>query len=146
MTPATPADVRATLPAFAAVGDAVIQTWLDRAARVVDGSWAEADQVHAQILLAAHLMTLNGVGTGAEAEMAASGALGFKSMRSGSLSLDRGDAGAGDAAMGEYGSTAYGRQFYPLLRANRGGPRVTASGCAPVCCGLDPRIPRWPLC
>lgn len=145
MPAATPTDLKATLPAFAAVDDATVQRWLDRAARVVDASWAAEDQQHAQILLAAHYMTLQGLGAGAEAEMAASGALGFKSMRSGSLSLDRGD-GAADKIMGEFGLTAYGRQFYPLLRANRGGPRVTASVATPLDCGLDPRIPRWPAC
>ena len=145
MPAATAADLKALLPAFAAVDDATIDAWLTRAARVVDASWAEDDQAHAQILLAAHYMTLNGLGAGAEAELGAAGALGFKSMRSGALSLERGDASA-DKSMGEFGLTAYGRQFYPLLRANRGGARVTGSGCAPIGCGLDPRIPQWPLC
>lgn len=145
MPAATPADVKATLSAFAAVDDAVIRTWLDRAARIVDDSWAEADRSHAQILLAAHYMTQVGLGSGAEAELGAAGALGFKSMRSGSLSLDRGDTKFADR-MGGYGETQYGRMFWPLLRANRSGARVTSSGHAPVGCGLDPRIPRWPRC
>lgn len=143
VTPATPAELKAQFPAFAAVVDATVQAWLDRAARVVDDSWIEADQKFAQMLLAAHLMTLNGLGTGAEAEMAAAGAAGFRSMRSGSLSLDRGD-GSAHKHMGEFGQTSYGRQFYPLLQANRGGPRVTATGAVHGEYVYEPRVPRWP--
>lgn len=142
--PGTPAELKALLPAFAAVPDATVQVWLNRAARIVDSSWAEEDQQHAQALLAAHYMTLNGLGSGAEAEMAAAGALGFRSMKSGALSLDHGDGGT--TGMGEFGTTAYGRQFWPLLVANRGGPRITGTGRPLGGCGLDPRIPRWPAC
>jgi hypothetical protein len=144
VTPATPELLKETFPAFAAVANATVQYWLDRAARIVTDAWAEADQQHAHMLLAAHYLTSNGFGTGAEAEVAAQGMSGFKSMRSGSLSLDRGDT-SGVAAMGEYGSTSYGRQFWPILQANRGGVRVLApcTGLAGYS-GLDPRIPRWP--
>lgn len=137
--PATPAELKAMLPAFAAVADATIQLWLNRAARIVDDGWAAEDQQHAQILLAAHYMTLNGLGTGAEAEMAAAGASSFVGMRSGALSLQRGDQ-AQTAHMGEYGQTQYGRQFWPLLRANRGGPRLTPSGTGPQGIAYDPRL------
>lgn len=136
MTPATPAQLKALFPAFAGVADTMVQAWLDRAARVVDESWAEADQQHAQMLLAAHYMTLNGLGTGAEAEMAAAGASGFLSLRSGALSIERAtgrNADPGLAKMGEFGQTAYGRQFFPLLKANRGGVRVTSTGELPSC-------------
>ena len=143
MSAATPAELKALLPAFAAVADATVQAWLDRAARLVTEAWPDSDRKHGEMLLAAHYMTLNGLGTGAEAEMAAAGASGFKSMRSGSLSLDRGDTSGGDA-MGEYGTTQYGRQFWPLLRVYAGGPRVTGTGTIDGSYGLDPRIPRWP--
>jgi hypothetical protein len=142
VTPATPDLFKSTFTAFAAVDDVPVQYWLDRAARIVTDAWLEADQQHGQMLLAAHYMTLNGLGAGAEAEVAAAGAAGFKSMRSGSLSLDRGDTSANDK-MGEYGQTQYGRQFWPLLRANMGGPRITSTGCLPYS-SLDPRIPTWP--
>jgi hypothetical protein len=120
---ATAADLKAAFPAFAAVADGQVGYWLTRAARTVDDSWAEADRDHAQMLLAAHLMVTNGLGTGAEAAAAAAGASGFKSMRSGALSLDR-----GDAPTDGYASTQYGRQFAALLALNHGGPRVTSTG------------------
>lgn len=143
MTPATPAELQALFPAFAAVDTSAVQAWIDRAARVVTDAWIEADQKHGQMLLAAHYMTLNGLGSGAEASVAAQGMGGFKSMRSGSLSLDRGDAAA-RVHMGEYGETQYGRQFWPLLRANAGGPRLARAATGLLDVGLDPRIPRWP--
>lgn len=145
MSEATPTELKELFPAFAAVAEGTVQVWLDRAARIVTSAWIEADRKHGEMLLAAHYMTLNGLGTGAEAEMAAAGASGFKSMRSGSLSLDRGDGSGSAAAMGEFGTTAYGRQFWPLLRANVGGPRVSDTGTIDGYGGLDPRIPTWPL-
>ncbi|WP_426163091.1 DUF4054 domain-containing protein [Sandarakinorhabdus sp. DWP1-3-1] len=130
---------RLSFPAFAAVLGATIDFWLTRAARSVDDSWTEGDREYGRQLLAAHLMTEQGLGIGAEAEMAAAGAGGFKSMKSGSLSLDRGDTGV---AAGAYGGTAYGRQFALLLRQNRGGARVTGTG---VVVGVYPfgRMPGW---
>lgn len=145
MSAATPADLKALFPAFAAVANEAVQAWLDRAARIVTDAWPEADRKHGKMLLASHYMTVHGLGTGAEAAMAAAGASGFKSMRSGSLSLDRGDT-SGTDRMGEYGTTQYGRQFWPLLRIYAGGPRVTGTGTVDGCGGLDPRIPRWPQC
>lgn len=125
----TPAGLKAAFPAFAAVANSVITMWLTRAARIVDSSWADDDRAYAQALLAAHYMVEQGLGTGAEAEMAANGASGFKTMRSGSLTLERFDSGSG--AAGGFSGTSYGRQFLPLLRANRGGPRVMGTGTLP---------------
>lgn len=120
----TPGELIATFPAFAAVDPSRIQYWIDRAARVVDESWAADDFTFATMLHAAHEMVLNGFGAGAEAEAAAGGASAFRSVRSGSLALER-FAGAGDAT--GYGATQYGRQFLPLLARNRGGPRIAAA-------------------
>ena len=117
----TPGELIATFPAFAAVDQSRIQYWIDRAARVVDDSWAAEDFGFATMLHAAHDMVLNGFGAGAEAEAAAGGASGYRSLRSGALTLERFDAG--DQAQG-YAATQYGRQFLPLLRRNRGGPRL----------------------
>ncbi|MDO9487639.1 MAG: DUF4054 domain-containing protein, partial [Sphingomonadaceae bacterium] len=108
----TPGELIDTFPAFAAVDQWRIQFWIDRAARVVDTTWAPDDFTFATMLHAAHEMVVNGFGAGAEAEAAAGGASGFRSLRSGALALERFDAG--DAARG-YGATQYGRQFLPLL-------------------------------
>ena len=114
----TPGELIATFPAFAGVETARVQFWIDRAQRVVDDSWAAEDHELALMLHAAHEMVLNGFGSGAEAEAAAAGASAFRGVRSGALALERDTAAEGFAA------TQYGRQFLPLLRRNRAGPRV----------------------
>lgn len=121
------ADLKLAFPAFAAVDDNTIVYWLDRAARVVDHDWPEDDGPHARMLLTAHHLVLQGLGTGAEAEVFASGAAGFTRLKSGELWLER------EAGKGGYGDTSYGRQFEALLRAVRGGPRVTGTGTLPLC-------------
>ena len=119
----TPGELTATFPALAGVEMARVRFWIDRALRVIDESWAEDDYDFALMLHAAHEMVMTGLGSGAEAEAAAAGASAFRSMRSGSLAIERGDVGAGD-----YAATQYGRQFLPLLRRNRAGPRVARAG------------------
>jgi hypothetical protein len=130
----TAADLKAAFPPFAAVADETIEYWITRAGRTVDESWPEDDYTFAMMLLAAHLMTEQGYGTGAEASAAAAGASGFSRMKSGSLELQRDkDSGSGSSSI--YGTTAYGRQFYALLRVVKGGPRVSPTGTLPY----DPR-------
>lgn len=124
-------DLKAAFPAFAAVEDSVIEFWIVRAGRMVDQSWTEADFTFAQMLLAAHYMTENGLGTGAAAQAAAAGASDFKVMRSGSLTLERFDSASGASASG-FATTSYGRQFAELLARNKGGPRVAPTGTVPA--------------
>lgn len=124
-------DLQTAFPRFAAVEDETVEFWLTRARRHVDESWTEGDYAMGQMLMAAHLMTLNGLGTGAEAEMAAAGVSDFKSVRSGAFSFTRGDGDSG-VASGSLGSTSYGRQFAALARLNVGGPRVTPTGALPT--------------
>jgi hypothetical protein len=129
-TEATPADLKAAFPRFAPVADETVTFWLTRARRQVDTSWTEDDYAMGQMLLAAHLMTLQGLGTGAEAEAGANGTGDYRSIRSGAITLERFDRAAG-GAQGELGSTSYGRQWLALAHANRGGARVTATGTLP---------------
>lgn len=124
-------DLQAAFPRFAAVADETVEFWLERARRHVDQSWTEGDYAMGQMLMAAHLMTLNGLGTGAESEAAAAGAGEFKTIRSGALTLERFDSASG-GEQGAFGSTSYGRQFEALARLNVGGPRVTATGTLPT--------------
>lgn len=125
------AALKAAFPAFAGVADATVTFWLVRAGRQVDNSWCEEDREFGRQLLACHLMTEQGLGTGAEAEMFAAGAGGFDSLKSGALTLTRSSQNVAGAA-GTYGSTQYGRQFAILARQNRGGARVTDTGTLPT--------------
>lgn len=128
-TDATAADLKDAFPRFAAVADETVEFWLERARRQVDTSWTEDDYAMAQMLLAAHHMTLQGLGTGAEAEAAAAGTGDYQTIRSGSLTLQRFDRGS--SAQGTLGSTSYGRQFADLRVTNKGGPRVSPTGTLP---------------
>ncbi len=112
------ADLRARFPTFAIVPDIPVAAALAEAAIRVDTSWTEGDYAPAILLYAAHLLTLDGQGTSAEAALAAAGALGFTTLQSGTLSLGRSprpDAAAG----GILAETTYGRRFLALLRANQ---------------------------
>lgn len=128
----TAADLKAAFPRFAAVADATVEFWLERARRKVDQSWTEGDYQMGQMLLACHLMTLEGLGTGTESEINANGLGDFKSVRSGSFSFTRKEGSSGDGdAQGSLGSTGYGRQWYELAVANKGGARLTPTGTIP---------------
>lgn len=117
-------------PPFAAVTDEAYAFWSARAGRIVDPMQAclGEDADLAAMLITAHLLTLQGIGTGAEAEMAAQGASGFSRIKSGTIELERGDNSSEAASMGEYGRTSYGQQVYPMLKACLAGPRVTGTG------------------
>lgn len=118
----TPAEFKAKYPAFADVPNATIQSYLDDSP--VDECWLETDYAKAIMLWAAHTMTVNGIGSD---EIGIAGAAGLSRLKSGTLDVSFKDSSTDDG-MGGYGGTAYGRQFYELLRANRGGPRIVAGG------------------
>lgn len=125
---ATPADLKEVLPGWDDVPDETVQFWLDQAARVVDETWG-VDQDRGQILLAAHEMTLVGLGPQASGSSGSIGVSDITSVRSGSLSLTLRDAKSGTAAA--FASTSYGKLFYPMLLGYRGGMRVTGTGTIP---------------
>ena len=136
-TPATAADLKAQLTRFAEVADATIEAWLTRARRTVDDSWCEDDRAFGEILLAAHYLTLEGFGTGAEAQLAAEGMAGMQAIRSGQLSLQKAEPMA-NAKAGTFESTSYGQRWLELLQQNRGGPRVAPTGSLPDALLFEP--------
>lgn len=125
-TAPTASEFKARFPAFAAVDDAVVTEALAEAGLQVDETWvSEADFKLGINLLTAHILTLDGHGTGAEAESAKAGALGFKAMKSGGLSLERFSAserGSGrNQSVGSAGTlslTTYGNRFLDLRARN----------------------------
>jgi hypothetical protein len=130
----TPAELKSRYPAFANVDDAVVQSALDEAARQVDESWTEGDFATAQMLYACHVMTMNGVLSGAGGIQLAS----FRSIRSGALTLERGTVNGDDGSW--LSGSEYGRRFLTLRRQNKGGMRVTGAG---VSCP-SPYSKDWP--
>ena len=125
--PATVANLKGAFPKFAAVADWTVEFWLGRARRNVDASWCEDDRAYAESLLAAHHLTLQGFGTGTEAQLAADGLTGMQSIKSGQLALTVGDAMA-SAKPGSLEATSYGQQFLALQAQNLMGPRVAPTG------------------
>lgn len=130
-SPPNKATFIAAFPTFAAVSDDAYTLWSARAGRVIDPiqSCLGSDKDLAAMLLTAHYLTLQGIGTGAESEMAAQGASGFRRLKSGTLELDRGEA---KTSGGEFAATSYGQRVWPMIRACLGGPRVSATGSWPV--------------
>ena len=118
-TEPTTADLKAKFTVFSAVSDDDLQAALDDAALMVDDTWAsQADFTTGRLLLAAHYLTLAGLGTSNEAQFG-----GFKRLKIGSLELERAATSDQEAA-GKLGSTMYGQRFVGLLERNRPGPLV----------------------
>lgn len=125
-------------PALAAVTDTQYTFWSAQAVLITEPieGCLDARMDLATMLVTAHLLTLQGIGTGAEAEMASQGATGFKRIKSGTLELERGDA-ASTGEGGLYATTDYGRQVWPMLKACVVGPRVTGTGSLPCGTGFN---------
>ncbi|MEP0316756.1 MAG: DUF4054 domain-containing protein [Hyphomonas sp.] len=113
-TAATATTLKARFPAFADVTDAVIEAALVRARRVVDDSWLADDRQEAEHLHAAHEMTMEGLGSTNEAQLA-----GFKKLKLGTLELERDTSTANYDA--PYGQTTFGQRFRDILRRNHPG-------------------------
>lgn len=123
-TAPTAAQIKALYPAFAAVPDVTVEAYIVRANRMVDTTWTEGDYTTAIMLLACHLMTVDGLGTSNDAKMG-----GFSMIRSGQLTLQRA-SGADGGVPDAYSGSSFGRQFYALLRLNKPGGAVANSNAA----------------
>jgi hypothetical protein len=125
-TEPAPADLIARFPAFAAVTESIIQDALDEASNRVDSTWEDADAPIAIMLLACHNMSLDGLGSGVVSQIAQMGALGFQTMKSGSLTLSGprlSKASSPSAILADLQQTPYGIRFRSLLALN--SPPVT---------------------
>lgn len=140
-TAPTKATFVAVFPAFAAVTDDQYTFWSAQAVLITEPiqGCLDAQMDLATMLVTAHNLALQGIGTGAESQLAAQGMAGFKRIKSGSVDLERADK-AGDASAGVYGSTSYGLRAWPMLKACLAGPRVTGTGTIPV---VPHGYPTW---
>lgn len=131
-TPPSKADFIAIFPSFAAVTDDAYAFWSAQAALVtgpMEGCLG-AQMDLATMLATAHYLTLAGIGTGAESEMAAQGASGFRRIKSGTIELERADD-ASSSDGGEWAATSYGQRVWPMLKVCVAGPRVSSTGYLP---------------
>ena len=97
-------------PVFASVDDAAITPILALAARKTDSTWIADDRAEAEMLYAAHILTLDGFGDTREAALT-----GFVTVTGGSLKQDRSQKGE---PAGAFGSTTYGQRFKELMKLN----------------------------
>ncbi|MGJ8477256.1 DUF4054 domain-containing protein [Sphingobium yanoikuyae] len=145
-TPPTKATFIAIFPAFAAVTDEAYVFWSAQAVLITEPLEAclGARMDLATMRATAHYLTQAGIGTGTESQMAAEGASGFKRIKSGTIDLERFDSSRA-ADMGDWGTTSYGQQVYPMLKACLAGPRVTGTGPVIGGCGFGGPFPygRW---
>lgn len=145
--PPSKATFVALFPAFAAVSDEAYDFWSDQAVLITEPMEACLGERMdlATMLVTAHNLTLQGIGTGTDAQMAAQGAGSFTRIKSGTLELERSKNDAAEG-MGEYGATSYGQRVYPMLRACVAGPRVTGTGAVVGDCGFNGfagPLPPW---
>lgn len=119
-TAPTATTFKARYPEFAPVSDALIGLVLAETFDEVGDTWLERDRARAQMLLAAHKLTLEGepkrstAGTGA----ALNGAV--KRHKVGDVEVEFAgvDISDSDTSRLGYGLTVYGREFAALMRKN----------------------------
>jgi hypothetical protein len=113
----TAATFKARFPAFAAVSDSAIESALSEASRRVDTTWTEGDYTTAKLLYAAHVLTMDGLGSSNEARLA-----GFKRVKIGPMDLERAVTDAKSSS--SLRATSYGARFAELARLNFAGGTV----------------------
>jgi hypothetical protein len=119
-------------PRFANVPIEVIQDALAEASDRVDTTWREADYGRAIMFYAAHVLTLDGQGTGTEAQLAGEGLGDFQRIKSGSLDVSRFDRAKGEASS-TLSATSFGKRFAELQRLNFAGARIVPGGICRPC-------------
>ena len=117
-----PATLRLRYAAFENVTDERIQYWLTDAGRIVTEDWGD-DYEPATLALAAYHMSANRV-PGMTLDASEQLPAGVTRFRSASMDVGLSDAAANRAVLGGYSSNVYGQEFLPMLRRNRGGPRL----------------------
>lgn len=121
-----PQDLTARYPAFAAVPYVTIAIYINDALGGVDTSWNAADYEPAISALAAHNMSLMGLGD--EGDVVGYRRQGVSSLRDGAFSVSFNDRCVGAASSGTLDATPYGRAYKVILRRNKAGPRLVGGG------------------
>lgn len=121
-TAPTPANLKARYPAFAAVDDAIVQTWLEEGAADC-ATFPETMRARAEMAYAAHRMAELGL---VEAALPA----GVTAFKSGTFSASVSDAVAARTGLD---TTIYGQELKDLRRRAFAGPRMAWSPPVPGC-------------
>lgn len=103
-TAPTASDLIQRFPTFAGVDEDAIARVLLEAEGRVNESWSEADWTLGQLLYAAHVLTMDGLGASTEVQLA-----GFRRIKVGSLELERAASASSGGTL--LGSTSYGQRY-----------------------------------
>lgn len=111
-------------PEMAPVSDALVQIMLNEAIDQVGDAWLERDRARAQMLLAAHNLTLEGEPDRTVSGQASAGTGLVKSISVGDVRTEFASpvASSGGSVASGYSMTTYGQQFVALMRMNFAGP------------------------
>ncbi|TBZ81415.1 DUF4054 domain-containing protein [Rhizobium leguminosarum] len=119
----TPATFKARYPEFAAVSDVLVQLVLDDAIGDAGDTSVEKDRARAQMLLAAHILTMEGepgrTENGSSGATAGTGII--KRDKVGDVETEfatPASSGPGGSTLSAYSLTFYGQQYLELLRKN----------------------------
>ena len=110
---------------FCEVGDDLVDAILVEAGRSVSTRWVERDYQPAIMLLAAHLLLVEGHldrAMGRRASVTTTGPISSKQV--GDVRVTYSGLGAVATDPNGYGSTQYGKRFLALMRSNFAGPIV----------------------
>jgi hypothetical protein len=122
-TQPTPEIFKIRYPEFAPVSDALVGLIIDEAISQVGETWLEKDRARAQMLLAAHTLTMEGEPGRTTTGASTAGTGQIKRDKVGDTETEFAGSSAsvnGDPA--NYSATEYGRQFLLLMRKNFTGP------------------------
>jgi len=125
-TQPTAATFKARYPEFVPVSDALVTLVLQEAIDQVGDTWLERDRARAQMLLAAHNLTMEGEPGRSVSGQGSAGTGTVRRRKVGDVEVEFATPGSnvgGFAATG-YGATTYGQQFLALLKLNFPSPLV----------------------
>lgn len=116
----TPTTFKARFPEFVPVSDSLVGLVLAEAIAQVGETWLERDRARAQMLLAAHTLTMEGEpGRSTSGQgSAATGAV--KRRKVGDVEVEFAGSGSGSGGSGATGFAAstYGQEYMSLMRRN----------------------------
>ena len=116
----TPTTFKARYSEFASVSDTLVQLILDEAIAQVGDSWLERDRARAQMLLAAHTLTMEGEPGRTASGQGSAGTGAVRRRKVGDVEVEFAGSGSssGESGASDYSLTAYGREFARLMRLN----------------------------
>lgn len=120
--PPTPASFKLRYPEFASVDDALVQLVLDEAIADVGETWLEKDRARAQMLLAAHNLSLMPAANAVAGGTVNAGAV--KRRKVGDVETEFAGSGGSSTTHAGFGASTYGQEYYRLMRLNFPSPLV----------------------